>query len=455
MAIELTDDVFEEVTALVRARDADQTAAIVHDLYAADIAYLIEYLPREEALFIFGLLDRQEAVAVLAELEEESRSLLLELFTPQQIVNRFIGEMDTDDAADLINEFPDPVRNQLIDAIYKSRSQDIREVVSLLDYAEDQAGALMAKELVKVSLDATVSECIDQIRSQADHVESIYAVYVVNDQQQLVGLAPLQRLIVARPQRRLHEILEEDVVAVTADTPAEEAAQKMERYNLVALPVVDEQHQLIGRITIDDVVDYIRDEADEDYQLASGISEDVAYSDRVWVLSRARLPWLLLGLLGGVVSSRVIGLYEGQLSAYPELAFFIPLVAAMGGNAGVQSSAIVVQSLASNNFKHGHFFGKLGKEFLVALLNGLICSLVLLAYGYFFADSLALSLTVSIALLTVIILASLLGVSIPLFLNTLQVDPALATGPFITTTNDLVGLAVYFLVGRVVFGLMT
>ena len=452
MATELTDDVFEELIVLVRDQEAKSVRPIIEDLYAADIAYLIEYLPREEALFVFGQLKREEAVQVLAELEEESRILLLELFTPQQIVNRFIGEMDTDDAADLINEFPDPVRQQLIDAIQRSRSEEMQEVVSLLDYAENQAGALMAKELVKVKLEATVSECIDEIRAQADDVEGIYAVYVVNEEGQLSGLAPLQKLIVARPQRRLYEILNEDVVAVNADTPAEEAAQKMERYNLVALPVVDEHGVLIGRITIDDVVDYIRGEADEDYQLASGISEDVGYSDRVWVLSRARLPWLLLGLLGGVVSSKVIGLYEGDLKAYPELAFFIPLVAAMGGNAGVQSSAIVVQSLANNSFKHGNFFSKMGKEFLVALLNGLICSLVLLSYGYFFANSLALSLTVSIALLTVIILASLLGVSVPLFLNTLKIDPALATGPFITTTNDLIGLAVYFLVGRLVYG---
>ena len=454
MATELTDDVFEEVIALVREQRADKVRPIIADLYAADIAYLIEYLPREEALFVFGQLRREEAVEVLSELEEESRTLLLELFTPQQIVNRFIGEMDTDDAADLINEFPDPVRQQLIEAIQRSRSEEIQEVVSLLDYAEDQAGALMAKELVKVKLDATVSECIDEIRAQADDVEGIYAVYVVNDEGQLAGLAPLQKLIVARPQRRLYEILNEDIVAVNAETPAEEAAQKMERYNLVALPVVDEKGVLIGRITIDDVVDYIRDEADEDYQLASGISEDVGYTDRVWVLSRARLPWLLLGLLGGVVSSRVIGLYEGDLKTYPELAFFIPLVAAMGGNAGVQSSAIVVQSLANNSFKHGNFLSKLGKEFLVALLNGAICSVVLLGYGYFFAGSLALSLTVSIALLTVIILASMLGVSVPLFLNTFKIDPALATGPFITTTNDLIGLAVYFLVGRLVYGLL-
>jgi magnesium transporter len=454
MAIELTDELFEEVIAYVREEDRSKAQPLIQEMYPADIAYLIEYLPRDQALFIFNLLNRETAVEVLSELQEESRSILLALFTPQQIVNRFIGEMDTDDAADLINEFPEPVRRQLIDAIYRSRSEDIQEVVSLLAYEEDQAGALMAKELVRINIDATVSECIDEVRAQNEDVESIYAVYVVDDQDRLVGLAPLQRLIVARPQRLLREILEEDVVSVTAKTPAEEAAQKMERYNLVALPVVDDQGVLIGRITIDDVVDYIREEADQDYQLASGISEDVAYNDAVWVLSRARLPWLLLGLLGGVISSRVIGLYEADLETYPQLAFFIPLVAAMGGNAGVQSSAIVVQSLANDTFRHGRLLQKLGKELMVALINGLLCSLVLLAYGLVAMASLPLSLTVGIALLTVIVLASLLGVSIPLLLNYFNIDPALATGPFITTTNDLIGLAVYFLVGRAVFDWM-
>ncbi|MEA3495915.1 MAG: magnesium transporter, partial [Bacteroidota bacterium] len=333
----------------------------------------------------------------------------------------------------------------------KSNIKDDQNLIHLIEYHEDSAGGLMAKELLKIPYEETVSQCISVIQKNTEEVENIYAVYVVDENEKLKGIIPLQTLVLSQPNKSVKEIFKKEVISVKLDTPAEDVANKMQRYDLVVLPVVDENNVLVGRITIDDVLDFVKEEAEEDYQLMSGITEDVDIKDKVWVLSRSRLPWLILGLIGGIFASLVIGNYEDQIKIAPEMAFFIPLITAMAGNAGIQSSAIVVQALASNTFEQGGFLSKISKEISVAMINGLVCAALLLTYGFIFEDSLNIAYTISLSLFAVIIIASALGITIPFILDKLKIDPALATGPFITTSNDLIGLAVYFWLGHLMY----
>jgi len=327
-------------------------------------------------------------------------------------------------------------------------------LAAMLHYADDIAGGLMAKELVQVKYNWTVSQCIEEIRKQAEEVDSVHAVYVVDNRSILKGVVSLKDIVLSKPHISVIEITNINFIAVNAYATGEEVARLMNKYDLITIPVVDSMTRLIGRITIDDVVDFIKEEADKDFQLQAGLSENVESSDSVYILSRARLPWLMVGLLGGLGSSMIISNFEGDISHLPKMAFFMPVVAAMGGNAGVQSSAIIVQGLANNTLKSKNILPKLGKEFTVSLLNGLICSVILLSFNMLLGHGYDLSIVVSSALVTVIIFASLLGTITPLVLDKFNIDPALATGPFITTINDIVGLGVYFLLGRILLGVI-
>lgn len=438
--------------AIQQERVVDLQAELAN-LYIADIAQILKNLDKEDAQYLFHLLDFSIAGEVLVELGEEQREDLLAGINPQTILTDYIHKMNSDDAADFINELPGDTRESIVDLIAKSAEPSDRELLTLLAYKPDTAGGLMATELIRVNMNWKVSECQEEIRKQAEQIESIYKVFVEDNRRRLKGYVSLTDLILTNPTTQVKEVYKENIVSVEGETPAEDVANIMRKYDYVALPVVNKAGILLGRITIDDVLDFVKEEAEEDYQLMSGISEDVQYSDRVWVLSRARLPWLLLGLLGGMASAKVISLNEGAVDIYPQIAFFIPLIAAMGGNAGIQASAIVVQGLASKRMATGSLLSKLLKELSVALLNGILCGVVLLGLTLIFYEGVQLGITVSLALLAVIVIASILGVSIPLVLNKMNIDPALATGPFITTTNDLVGLGIYFLIARFIFSL--
>ncbi len=423
---------------------------ISDELYAQDLAELSYHLSLEENLSLLNLLDSEMAVDVLKDMDFSTREKVLNEYDAETIAHRYVDWMDSDDAVDLLNQLNIEQRDKVIAQMTDQVAA--RNIVSLLHYQEHVAGGLMAKEFIKVNINWTLSQCTEEIRSQAENVTNVYTTYVVDDHEKLMGIVSLKSIILANGRSKVANIYSEEVIWVNTYTPGEEVAQVMRKYDLVVLPVVDTLGRLVGRITIDDVVDFIKEEADKDYQLMSGLAEDVEMSDRVWILSRARLPWLLIGLLGGIASSRVIGLYEGELSIFPQLAVFMPLVAAMGGNAGVQSSAIVVQGLANNTLGSTNILPKLGKEFTVAFLNGLICALLILGYNFAVGNPGSLGYTVSSALLSAIVFASLLGMIIPLLLNKFRIDPALATGPFITTTNDLLGLGLYFTIGGLLLG---
>ncbi|MBK9290586.1 MAG: magnesium transporter [Bacteroidetes bacterium] len=450
MSQHITKEKIDEIREAIEANKVDFLLAQLEALYPADIAEIINQIEADEAKYLMSLLHKEEAAEVLMELEEDVREDLISSLTSMELARDVIDNLDSDDAADLINELPGNLRQDVLSKI--SDRNQAQNIADLLFYPENTAGSLMAKELVKVNISWHVVTCIREMRAQAANVDKVYQVYVVDDDNVLVGMLSLERLLIASPRDKISDLYEPDVISVKAYQKAEEVASIMKKYDLVALPVVDEIGRLIGRITIDDVLDFVQDEAEKDYQLMSGISHDIEASDKVWELTRGRLFWLVVALFGGILGSRVIANYEDQISIYPEMAFFMPLIAAMAGNVGVQSSALIVQALASNSLS-GSLLSKLGKELTVGLINGLVCSALLLAYSFFYAPTFALSMTVSVALLTVILFASIFGTFVPLALNKLKIDPALATGPFITTSNDIVGLFIYFSIGRLMYGM--
>ncbi len=442
----------KHIKQLLEQQGNENITSMLHGMYAQDIAELLDKVQPDEARLLMSMVEKDKIIKVLVEMEENVRESFLSAYTPKDIADEFIQNMDSDDAVYILNQLPvkekEDVIASLTDIAYAS------SLLSLLSYEEYTAGSLMAVELVKANVEWTVGQCVEEIRRQAENVDTIYVVYVVDYYERLLGIITLKNLILTHPDLPLADVYNKEVISVSTSTDSEEIANLFKKYDLVVLPVVNALGQLVGRITVDDVVEVIKEEAKEDYQLMSGITEDVDATDKVWVLSRARLPWLLIGLLGGIASSRFIEVYENEIQIHPEMAFFMPLIAAMGGNAGVQSSAIVVQGLANNTLGTKNIVPKILKELRVAFLNGIICSVLLFGYNLMFSDSYDLSITVSTALLSVIIFASVLGTFIPLLLDKMKIDPAIATGPFITTTNDLLGLAIYFTVGHLLYNLI-
>ncbi|NOR87062.1 MAG: magnesium transporter [Bacteroidales bacterium] len=446
---ELTRDFLSNLRALIEIEDTEQIKSLLHDLHPADIAEIYEELNIDEAKFTFLLLDQEIAADVLAELEEDDRKKFLEVIPSDILAKHFIDNMDSDDAVDIIQELPDKKRERVLFHIKdEEQAEDIKE---LLTYDEDSAGGLMAKELLAINFELSVRSCLVELRKQAEDIDQVYYIYVVDDSHKLIGTLSLKALLTAPTQTKVKNICNTDILSVQAEEKSEEVALMMQKYDLVALPVVSGDGELLGRITIDDVVDVIKEEAEKDYQMISGLTDDVESSDSIYRLTRARFPWLLIGLFGGILGAGVIGIFEGDLIKYAGLALFLPLIAAMGGNAGVQSSSIIVQSIASGDIGMDSIGKKLVKELAVSILNGFILSILIFSYSYFFNDSYPLTISVSLSLFVVIIFASLFGTLTPLILNKFKIDPALATGPFITTVNDIMGLMIYLYIGRMVF----
>ncbi|MFH2096315.1 MAG: magnesium transporter [Bacteroidota bacterium] len=449
MHFEITKEFIDNLTRIINERDETAAIDVMNGLHAADIAELYDEIDPGQARFLFLLLDTEKAADVLAELEDDDREKFLISIPSDVIARQFIEEMDSDDAADVLADLPHEKKEEVLSHI--EDLEQAGDIVDLLNYDEDTAGGLMAKELVSVHEDWTVEESINEVRKMAKDVDEIYFLYVIDKDEKLKGILSIKDLVINPMKSKICDICSPDVKRAYTHDPAEGVANAMHKYDLVSMPVVDSIGRLAGRITIDDVVDFIREEADKDYQMASGISEDVESTDTVWILSRARLPWLLIGMVGGVIGSLVIGYYEGDIMRYAGLALFLPMIAAMAGNVGVQSSAIVVQGLANKTLGKESIPQKLLKELFVGIFNGLICSILVFIYNLFTADSFALTITVSCALITVIIFASVFGTFVPLMLNRFNIDPAVATGPFITTANDIMGLFIYLFLGRFIF----
>ncbi len=449
MHFELTKEYIDELKQIIEQKDEKKAKELMEDLHAADIAEIYDDLTIEEAKFLFLLLDGDKAADVLAELEDDDRERFMKALPSDVIAKQFIDHMDSDDAADVIADLPDERQEEVLSHI--DDMGQAGDIVELLKYDEDTAGGLMAKELITVKEDWTVEKCIAEIRKLAGEIDEVFFVYVVDDDNVLKGVLSLKRLIIADSKKKVIDISNTDIISVKEDTPKDEVVNIAGKYDLVVLPVVDSLGRLVGRITIDDIVEVMQEEAEKDYQLVSGITEDVEPGDKIWVLTRARLPWLLIGLFGGILGAKVISVYEEPLAQFASMAFFIPLIAAMGGNVGVQSSSIIVQALASHNTGLDSMFVRLIKELAVALLNGIILAILIFALSYLFYDNMALSVSVSSALILVIVFASIFGTFVPLALDRFNIDPALATGPFITTVNDITGLFIYLSISQFIF----
>lgn len=450
MRFTLTKEFIELVRQKIVEQDSLWVKENVLELHYADIAEILDALSNEEAKYIYFLVDEDTQADILMELDEDVRDRFLASLTTKEIADQ-LENLDSDDAADILGELSDEQIHEVISQMEDDEAAE--DIVDLLNYDENTAGGLMQKEFIQANMNWTVDRAIVELRSQAEDVEKVYNIYVVDDLNKLVGLLSLKRVLFANPKTIISEIYQsKNVISVKTSDSDEEVAKIMEKYDLVAIPVVDFQNKLVGRITLDDVVDIIKEEADKDFQLASGISERIESNSSIWRISRARLPWLLIGMVGGIFSAQVISQFESGISLVPSLAFFIPLITATGGNVGVQSSAIVVQSLAKGNDHFGSIIQKLLKEGLVGLLNGVLLSLLIYGIAFIFASS-TLGFVVSISLLVVVIFAAIIGTLIPLLLHKNNIDPALATGPFITTLNDVLGLFIYFTVGMLLYQL--
>ncbi len=446
---QLTDELIEKVELLIENQSDKELSKLLDEFHYADIAEILDELNLEEAMYVIKLLDSETTAEILMELDEDNREKVLKNLSSKEIAEE-VEELDTDDAADIIAELSEQRQQEVISHIEdEEHKEEIRE---LLAYDEDTAGGLMAKELVKVYDTWTVAGCLRRIRGQAEEVTRVHSVYVVNKQEKLVGRLSLKDLIVAKNEQKIADIYISNVDYVNEHDEAEDVARVMQKYDLEAIPVVDDNHKLLGRITIDDIVDVMKEEAEKDYQLAAGITSDVEADDSIWELTKARLPWLLIGMFGGLGAASIISGFSGAMNTYPALMLFIPLIQATAGNVGVQSSAIVVQGLANNSID-GKILSRLFKEFFLGLVNGLaIAAIVLLISHFVFETTYYESLTICIALIAVIIMAALIGTFVPIFLDKRGVDPAVATGPFITTSNDVFGILIYFLIAKLILG---
>ena len=418
-------------------------------LHYADIAEILDELNLDQATYIIKLLDSETTSDVLSELEEDVREKVLQNLSVKEIAEE-VKELDTDDAVDLISELP-PDRKQKVIAQIDDKEL-VADINELLEYDENSAGGLMAKELVKVYETWTVAGCLRKIRTQAENVKRVHSIYVVDKADKLIGRLSLKDLLIAKNETKISAIYIPKVDAVHVNDDDEDVARLMAKYDLEAVPVVDDEKTLLGRITIDDIVDVIIEEAEKDYQLAAGITQDVDAEDSIFALTRARLPWLFLGLIGGVGAAIIMGTFDTIIEDFPLILLFTPLIAAMAGNVGVQSSAIIVQGLANDEIK-GSINSRLIKEMLLATLNGIILAVFLFGFMWFWQQDFQTALAVSVSLVAVIIVAGIVGTFIPLFLHKRGIDPAIATGPFITTSNDIFGILIYFIIAKFILNI--
>ena len=449
MAFEITNDLFEKLTTYIDTKNDVAIATLFEEVHYADIAEVLDEIPFEEAVYIIKLLDSETTSAVLVETDEDTREKILKNLTAKEIAEE-IDELDSDDAADMIAELPEERQEAVMSNI--EDEEHVREIEELLSYDENSAGGLMAKELVQVNENWSVLKCVKEMRAQAEEVTRVHSIYVVDDAGKLKGRLSLKDLLVASTRTPISDIYIPKVDFVNVIDAAEDVANIMRKYDLEAIPVVDDNQVLLGRITIDDIVDVIKEEADKDYQMAAGITQGVEADDSILELTKARLPWLFLGLIGGVGAFIIMEGFQEVFTTYTALFFFTPLIAAMAGNVGVQSSAIIVQGLANDDIK-GSINSRLLKEMLLAALNGFILAVFLFLFVWLYQGKIILAIAISVSLVVVIIVAGLIGTFVPLFLDKRGIDPAIATGPFITTSNDIFGILIYFMIAKTILGI--
>ena len=446
----LSNELINNISDLILRKNNKEIKNIVKNLHYADLAELVNELSFNDSIYLIKLIDSDKTSDVLTELDDDVREKILKELSEKEIAVE-IKELDSDDAVDILSELPEEKKEKVISLIKDENiTENIRE---LLKYDEDSAGGLMAKELISVNENWSVLKCLREIRNQAKDITRVHSIYVLNKKEELIGRLSLKDLIMSPSKKKIKQIYIPKVDYVNVNDSGEDVVKLMTKYDLEAIPVVNDNRKLLGRITIDDIVDFIKDEAEEDYLLAAGISNDVEADDSIFELSKARLPWLILGLLGGLGSVFILESFEEIMASESlrALFFYTPLIAAMAGNVGVQSSAIVVQGLANDLIK-GSVFRRLFKEVSLTILNGIILSLLIIGFGQIVNQPIEMSLTISASMICVIVVAALIGTAVPIILNKLDIDPAIATGPFITTGNDVIGILLFFYLAKIILG---
>lgn len=449
MSFEITKELLENVSTYVGNSNDSALNELFGEMHHADIAEILDEISFDESVYIIKLLDSEKTSEVLMDVDDDVRERILKNLSAKEIAEE-VEELDSDDAADIIGELSEERQEAVMSEI--EDEEHAKEIEELLTYDEDSAGGLMAKELVKVNENWTVLKCVKEMRIQAEEVTRVHSIYVVDDDGKLKGRLSLKDLLITSTKTAISEVYIPKVDYVTVDDELVDVSNIMRKYDLEAIPVVDVTGVLVGRITIDDIIDVIKEEADKDYQLAAGLTQDVEADDSIIQLTKARLPWLFLGLLGGVGAFLIMGLFENTFEENAVLFFFTPLIAAMAGNVGVQSSAIIVQGLANDDVK-GSINSRLIKEMFLATLNGIVLAICLFGFVWLYEGKVNTALAISVSLVIVIIVAGLIGTFVPLFLNKRGIDPAIATGPFITTSNDIFGILIYFMIAKMILGI--
>ena len=449
----MTKDFINHIKELIEQKDSVMLQEAVSKLHPADIAEICIELTTEQARFLYRQLDNETAADALIEMDEDLRNELLEELPSEAIARRFVNYMDTDDAVEIIRDMDEEKQEEVL-----SNIQDIElagDIVDLLQYDEDTAGGLMSTEMVVVNGNWSMPECLKEMRQQAEELDDIYYIYVVDDDERLCGLFPLKKMITSPSVSKVKHVMDTKIISVDVDTPIDEVTMLIEKYNLVAIPVVDKINRLVGQITVDDIMDEVREQTEHDQQLTAGLAQDVETSDSVFVQTKARLPWLIIGMLGGIGSSLLLNCFTSTLGSHPEMALFIPLLAGMGGNVGTQSSAIAVQGLANNSLNPQHIFRHILKEMVVAIINATILSLMVYMYNFFvYGPTDIVSLSVPLSLFVVVMFASAFGTFIPMGLERININPAVATGPFIQIINDLSGMTFYMIISMALSQIM-
>ena len=450
----MKDELIHSIKELIEQKASVLLQEKLSKMHPADIAEICNELSEEEAHFLYRQLDNEKAADALTEMDEDMRNDLLEDLPSEVVAKRFVNYMDTDDAVEIIRDMDEEKQEEVLQHIKDFELAG--DIVDLLQYDEDTAGGLMSTEMVVVNENWSMPECLKEMRRQAEDLDDIYYIYVVDDEERLCGTFPLKKMVTSPSVVKVKHVMTKEVVSADVDTPIDEVAMLIEKYNLVAIPVVDKIGRLLGQITVDDVMDEIREQNEHEYQLNAGITKDIETNDTVFTQTGARLPWLVIGMLGGIVSSLLLNNFTSTLGNHPEMALFIPLLAGMGGNVGVQSSAIAVQGLANNSLDSRHIFGHIMKELLVALINATILSLIVYVYNFFMYNPLDIvTLAVPLSLFIVIMFASAFGTLVPLVLDRMNINPALATGPFIQIVNDLSGMTFYMIIAKLLSDLMS
>lgn len=436
---------------MIEQRNSKAVSEMIAEMEAVDIAHIFQNIDEEHRVFFYELMDNDVSAEMLLYLDEDERKDFLKNFSTKEIADEIIGEMDSDDAADIIAELPEHQQNEVIQHL--DDEEHAQNIVELLRYDDDVAGGLMANELVKVNHNLSIISAVKEMRKMAEDLEEVHSIYVVDENDKLLGTLSLKKLLTTSTSTKIGDVYNSKIRSVQDNQPAEEVAHYIQKYDLLEVPVVDALGKLVGRITVDDVMDFVKEEAEKDYQLASGIAVDVDSSDTIFHMTKARLPWLFIGMVGGLIGSRVLQGNQNAMHDFPALMFFVPLIAATAGNIGVQASAIIVQGLANNTLSKDTF-NTLLKEVGVAAASGMILAMIILGFNLLInRHDMLISITISISLLAVIIIAAMIGTIVPILLNKNKIDPAIATGPFITTSNDILGVLVYFGIAKLMLGL--